>query len=164
MKRVCLSRIIISVAVVGGALAAAYWPRPAGGELYRHYEGRSDIKVSYFKDYKINDSVTVDVTMLEAKTDSAWALLQSDFNIMPITPYLMGLVSKGKDIVGSSKASGHTKDGIPLFQNELIAFSHLKETVYVFHTENESQEYAVLHHNIDKQLDNKSIISQKNNY
>ncbi len=50
-----------------------YWffPSHAVSEVYTHYAGTEGLNVVFFKDFKINDSVFVDVTLIEAKTDSA---------------------------------------------------------------------------------------------
>ena len=42
----------------------------ATSELYNRYADKEGIEASFIKDYKVNDSVFVDVTVLEATTDS----------------------------------------------------------------------------------------------
>ena len=61
------------------------FPTDEVSELYTRYEHVEGLEVSYIKDFKVNDTVCVDVTMLEAKTDSAWTTIQTDFNV-PIIP------------------------------------------------------------------------------
>ena len=51
-------------------------------DIYRRYAGNPDIGAAYIKDYKLNDSLILSATVLEAKNDSGWATLRKDFNIV----------------------------------------------------------------------------------
>ena len=160
MKRVRLSTIIISIVIVGGALAAAYWPRPAGGELYRHYEGRSDIKASYFKDYRINDSVTVDVTMLQALSDTGWTVLQKDFGVPQLDSIAEQYINCVPDFIMSKYADkdDYSKPLNAYSPNcETIMISYTKHTICIFHIKNHEEGRAILYYNLDKTTKQQNI-------
>lgn len=64
-----------------------YWffPSHEVSEVYTKYADTEGLNVVFFKDFQINDTTFLDVTLIEAKTDSAWEILQTDFNV-PIIP------------------------------------------------------------------------------
>ncbi len=53
-------------------------------DVYRRYEHRDDLKVGYIKDYRIDDSTTVDVTTLTARDSASWETLLKEMNIPDI--------------------------------------------------------------------------------
>ena len=84
------------------------FPTDEVSELYTRYEHVEGLDVSYIKDFKVNDTVCVDVTMLEAKTDSAWALLKRDFEVAELTQEYQDMIDNGIrmgliSIMGSSR-------------------------------------------------------------
>lgn len=50
-------------------------------ELYLRYEHADGIKASFIKDYRINDTLTLDVTLLQATDSAGWQQLIEDFEI-----------------------------------------------------------------------------------
>ena len=65
--------------------------------VYRQYEGHEGIEATYMKQYPVDDTTFVDVTLLHATTDSAWVSLCHKF----ITPEIPDNV-KEKIIYGNS--------------------------------------------------------------
>lgn len=51
-----------------------YWffPSYSVSELYTKYAGTEGLDVAFVKDYRVNDTVFVDVTMLEARDTAIW--------------------------------------------------------------------------------------------
>ena len=79
-----LKKLIYGIvgAVTGILLALIFaWPRVEPSDLYKKYESRSDLNVDFFKDYKVDDSTSVDVTILTAKDSAAWVSLMADFGV-----------------------------------------------------------------------------------
>lgn len=111
------------------------------------------VDATFIKDYKVNDTVCVDVTMLEAKTDSAWSMLQSDFKIPELDSVLLEFVVDKEHIVMSFIASMHIPDSQSLLDNSVLLFSYHQKAVCVFHALNERQQYEVLHHNYMEQIE-----------
>ncbi|MBP5536222.1 MAG: hypothetical protein J6X62_05450 [Bacteroidales bacterium] len=64
-----------------------YWffPSLAVSEEYSRYKDVDGIRAAFLKDYRVNDTVTVDITLLEAANDAGWDILQHDFYI-PVVP------------------------------------------------------------------------------
>ncbi len=88
-KRDRLINTLIVIAVIGGVLAVRYLP-PAiaywrSSEVYKRYSRVEGVRATYIKDFRVNDTLTIGVTLLEATTDSGWAALQEDFGL-PVIP------------------------------------------------------------------------------
>ncbi len=85
MRRTWLISALLCLAIVGGAVAYKLWPRTVPlaecSEVYRRYADTPGINAAYIKDYRVNDSVTVCVTLLEALDSSSWDSLKNDFKI-----------------------------------------------------------------------------------
>jgi len=113
-----------------------YWffPTHAVSEVYTRY-----------------DTTFLDVTLIEAKTDSAWTILQSDFNIPKLDSTLLEFVVDKEHIVTSCIAAKHIPDNQFPLGNSVLLFSYHQKAVCVFHALNERQQYEVLHHNLKKQ-------------
>lgn len=65
-------------------------------ELYKRYAGCEGLEVSFVKGLRLNDSTHVDVTLLVARDDSAWAALSREFDLMPPTPQMLHLMAQNK--------------------------------------------------------------------
>ena len=129
-----------------------YWffPSHAVSEVYTRYADTDGLNVVFFKDFQINDTTFLDVTLIEAKTDSAWSMLQSDFKIPELDSVLLEFVVDKEHIVMSFIASKHIPDSQSLLDNSVLLFSYYQKAVCVFHALNERQQYEVLHHNLKK--------------
>lgn len=73
--------IALALTLVGVALVVAMLllPRPLlpdeCSDVYRQYKDTPGIKASFIKDYPINDTTTIDVTMLQAQDSATWSEL-----------------------------------------------------------------------------------------
>ena len=78
--------ILLCLLLFAGAAVLVLTPRTVPFDecspLYRQYAGQEGIKASYMRDYPVDDTTLVDVTLLQATTDSAWESLCIAF-----TPY-----------------------------------------------------------------------------
>ncbi len=74
--------VLLAVAAV---LVVKYWhhtlPAEECGEVYCRYSNRDDLKASFLKDFRIDDSTTVDVTTITAKDSASWEALLREMNI-----------------------------------------------------------------------------------
>ncbi|MCQ2260551.1 MAG: hypothetical protein MJZ77_04055 [Bacteroidales bacterium] len=129
------------------------FPTDEVSELYTRYEHVEGLDVSYIKDFKVNDTVCVDVTMLEAKTDSAWVLLKRDFEVAELTQEYQDMIDNGMDMVfirlitkSAQEAAGHS------YTYNALAISHLLHTLTVFHTMSEAELDAVNQYTFDKNI------------
>lgn len=85
MRRPWLITSLAAAVLLTAAVWAIRWERtvPLGqcSLLYQEYADRKDVKVSFIKDFYLNDSVSVDVTLLQPTTDSAWLALEDELHI-----------------------------------------------------------------------------------
>ena len=60
-----------------------YWffPTHAVSEVYSRYAGTDGLNVVFLKDFKVNDTLLLDVTLLEAKDSAGWERLLNDFHL-----------------------------------------------------------------------------------
>lgn len=128
------------------------FPSNEVSEIYARYEKVEGIDVSFVKDYKVNDTVFVDVTLLEATDSVGWATLKKDFEIPNPSPDFQQRIDSGKDLIGvkiipKSIAVDTTSKEYP---NNLLAISYLNHTLTIFHIKNDIEKHAVKYHNFDK--------------
>lgn len=84
MKRWIVIVVGLATAALGGA---ALWNicshrvvKSELSEVYNRYKDRSDLRVAFVKDYRIDDSTFVDVTTLTAKDSASWENLMREMN------------------------------------------------------------------------------------
>ena len=73
---------------------------PAGSELYERCKDVPGVRVGFVKDYPINDSVTCDVTTVEALTDEGWEWMVKEFD-------MQRMIDQWKLIDSVDSISGH---------------------------------------------------------
>ena len=153
MKRMWPIKVLIFVVIVGGALAIRYGasvvPYWQCSEVYKRYHKVEGVQATYIKNYPVNDTLTVGVTLLEATTDSGWAVLQRDFSITPIPPEVINLIdSNSVDLwLASKRDYSRHKDSI-LSNNYLIAASRFKHKIAIFDIWSEEQLDAIFENQI----------------
>ena len=77
--------VLLCLLLAGGVVLALIPCSPMPwqcSKLYWQYRGQEGIEASYVRDYPVDDTTLVDVTLLQATTDSAWESLCIAF-----TPY-----------------------------------------------------------------------------
>ena len=147
---------IIFLAIVLVALAVRLWPRTVPfdqcSDLYKHYANVEGIDATFIKDYKVNDTVFVDVTLLEATDSVIWTSLKKDFDVPNPSPNFQQFIDNGEDLIYVKviPKSTTTDTILDSYSNNLLAISHLKRTLTVFHTKNKEELNAVRHYNYDK--------------
>ena len=148
--------LTVCLLIVLGTLTVKLWPRTVPfdqcSEIYQKYASMENVKASFIKDYKVNDTVFVDVTLLEATDSVGWATLKKDFEIPNPSPDFQQRIDSGKDLIYTKKApkSTITDTSQNSYPNDWLAISHLKRTLTVFHIKNKEELNAVRHYNYDK--------------
>ena len=149
--------ILILVVVVGCAATARYLP-PAtaywrSSEVYKHYSKVDGVRATYIKDFRVNDTLTMGVTLLEATTDSGWEYLIKKFNISQeiieepaIDVWTRKCLRNHPEMVYNSKDS-NSQEGF-----EVVAISMKKQEICVLHTRNEQEWDAVFDNRIEANL------------
>ena len=130
--------VLLAVATV---LVVKYWhhtlPAEECGEVYCRYSNRDDLKVSFLKDFRINDSTTVDVTTITAKDSASWEALLREMNIKE------GTIRKQTEAVKSGKTAlteyycmnNHPEQRIKVKECsdfDLVIFSFNEYVTYIF--------------------------------
>lgn len=150
MKKSWPITILFCLLIIGGGAAVILWPRTVPfnecSEIYQNYANVEDVSASFIKDYKVNDTVFVDVTLLEAINSAGWDILKRDFEVPNLPAELQQLNDNGADLVFTKSIPKSKKDTSD-FSNDLLAISHLTHTLTVFHINSEIEKYAVLNHN-----------------
>lgn len=123
--------------------------KPWGGtkvetsELYNRYADKEGIEASFIKDYRVNDSIFVDVTVLEATSLVGWRTLKTEFDIIEaedlppeerdIFNALYGnFISMKRAIPGKYNQAPDTN----LWNDDVVAIERAEKRVTVFHTAN----------------------------
>ncbi len=83
MKKEWPIKVLATVVVVGVALAVKFLfcavPYWQSSEVYKKYKDVEGIRASYVKDFRVNDTMTVAVTLLEATDSAGWERLMERF-------------------------------------------------------------------------------------
>lgn len=78
-----LINTLICVVIVGGVLAVMYLPGLVAywqsSEVYKKYCRVEGVRATYVKDFRVNDTLTIGVTLLEATDSAGWEYLLNAF-------------------------------------------------------------------------------------
>ena len=148
MKNWRLKFLVVSVACVLAVVAVKYLPALLCGggesEVYHRYEHRDDLKVGFVKDYRIDDSTTVDVTTLTAYDSASWESLLREMNVNELTIVKQRkAVEEGNAIVSEYYcAKNHPEKRVSLkecMNFDLVIYSYFEKTIYVFNAKTQEQ-------------------------
>ena len=83
MKKMWPIKVLVFVVIVGGALAIRYGssvvPYWQCSEVYKRYHKVEGVQATYIKNYPVNDTLTIGVTLLEATDSAGWERLMERF-------------------------------------------------------------------------------------
>lgn len=142
--------LTVCLLIVLGTLTVKLWPRTVPFDqcsvAYQTYASQPGIRAAFIKDYRINDTVRVDVTLLEAQTDSAWTMLQTNFNVPIIPEEYRELVacSNSVDFWLASKDNPKDRTDTIISHNDIIVMSRQMLTICICHIENKHQAIAIM--------------------
>ncbi len=149
---------VLVLAVALGAITLVYrwqriFPSKEVSELYRRYANTEGIEVSYVKRYRINDTLTVDVTLIEAADTSVWNQICDDFSI-PLPNNVPEEIREEylSDQSFEQKGKNDTIEinGNQVYRKDLLIFSRKKMMLCVYHSLTYEQYDAIINHEIDK--------------
>ena len=158
MKRAWLITIIICLVILGGGAVVLLLPQVVPfdqcSDVYKRYAKMNGVDATFIKDYKVNDSIRVNVTLLQATDSVSWNIIAKDLNVPPppeIPDEYKGLFiqsnSFGYFIVKNKPNEDkqmHDK------RKDICTFSREKMTICIFHTCDETQIDAILDNSIDE--------------
>lgn len=143
-------RAVLALVVLGVVFVCGLSPSKLSfdqcGPIYRHYCHAQGMRATYVEGKRINDSLSMDATLLEALTDQAWADLLEDFAIPKLTTdslSILGIDSIHTTIRYVSKQSPRLGADSVLANNNVVLVSHHKHMLCVFEPENEDQIHAI---------------------
>lgn len=143
--------VLIGMVAVGGALAWHYWPRTVPleecSEIYQRYHDNPHVVASFLKDFRVNDTVTVDVTLLEAKDDEGWEEMQKRFNIIPLPQEVVDILGEKAETEVEVWLAPRNNYHLPmddiLLNNDVLSVSRKKKQLCIFETVSEKQIDAI---------------------
>ena len=159
MKRRWTITLIVIVCLAAIVPVCKYWPRTIDNEecsdLYRSYLHTDGIRATYIKGKKLNDTVRVDLTLLQATDAKGCAQLEKDFGIPAPDPETSALLNDDNpDIILSLIRN---EDSIPNFQfsifnSDVAAASRTLQCISIFHITTEEQFNIIVENHIDQLL------------
>ena len=85
MKRLWPITILLCLLLAAGCIILVRCPRTVPddqcSEVYRRYKDSDNLSVAFVKDYRIGDSITVDVTTITATDSASWEQLLREMNM-----------------------------------------------------------------------------------
>ena len=148
MKRSWLITILVCLLILGWGGAVLLLPQVVPfdqcSEVYKRYADMDGVDATFIKDYKVNDSVFVDVTLLVATTDSAWLLIQHDFNLEIPPQEMIGFLGHNfVEVWAAPKRDYSLPMDSVLLNNDLLAVSWSERRISVFSIETMQQMHSL---------------------
>ena len=150
---ICLVGLLASLAIVYFRYTVPYWQC---SEVYKRYHKVEGVEAAYVKNFPINDTLTVAVTLLQAADSAGWEYLLQEFNI----PADMVVAAKAnpafdiwvwqilKDHPETRYVSNGDGDGDTV-KTEIMSTSFSKQEVCVFHIRNRQEWDAVSNNRLE---------------
>ena len=117
-------------------------------ELYSKYSGTPGIDASFIKNFRVNDTVFVDVTLLEISDSSEWETVCKDLGIMSINlvpeETRKNLLKPNAFMFNYLPADSKLCSDTCAQSKDMVFFSYYDRVVSVFHTQNEGQRDAIM--------------------
>ena len=154
MKRNKLIVAVIVVACLVAALLGAvalcwhYLPMPGPtSPLVEKSKDNPHIQATYLHTYRVNDTLAVDATLLQALDSLGWETLKADFNVKPAPSPVLEAIDRGEDIVSVGLSpQNHPEqpmDTTDILRNNVMAISWLHHAVSIFYTHTQQEIIAV---------------------
>ena len=147
--------LVVAVAV-GGLLYPWLLPGAGVSDPYRRYEDNPHLDVTFLRNFPVNDTLAVDVTLLQALDDEGWDTLRADFRIRQLPEHTQNKIDSGQDIVSVrivlKSNPAFPMDTVDMENNVVVGISRLNRVVSIFNTDTEKQIDAILHYNYEKNI------------
>ena len=113
-------------------------------ELYQRYAGCEGIDASFIQGYRLNDSVRVDVTLLQATDSAAWSLLMDtmySYYSQEARDYIMH--RKKIRVRAIPKGYLNLPTDTILLNNDIVVTDVANQTIFIFNLTDTNQLYAI---------------------
>ena len=117
-----------------------------------HYEGNSGIVPSFISNMRINDTLGIDATILQAVDSASWCLLCTEFKVKDLDSTNVEKIKNGKDVFNFRIMEFYYPTFMEedtLYKNYMVYISHLNHTITIFHLERPEDGNGI----IDKAVD-----------
>lgn len=157
MKRRWTITLLVILLAAAGVGLFKYWPRTIDDDqcsaLYRNYLHCPGIQSTYIKGKRLNDTLRIDLTLLQATTPQGWEQLQKDFNITQPDSATTALLDQGNpDIILSIlNHDSQPEAGTPRTDTvNIMAASRSLQCISIFHACTPQQIDAIVDNHIDQ--------------
>ena len=156
---ICLVGLLASLAIVYFRYTVPYWQC---SEVYKRYHKVEGVEAAYVKNFPINDTLTVAVTLLQAADSAGWAYLLQAFNI-PADMVVAAKANPAFDIwvwkalrnqpekryeeMEADRQRGEDEPEI-----EIVAISTKTQKISVFHTKNAQERSTIFNKKIESNI------------
>ena len=143
----CLATLLCIAAVVVWKYRATIFRNGDVSELYLRYADTEGIDATFIKDFHVNDTVYVDVTLLQATDSAGWEMLISDFMIRRES-----LTGSSNHVFFRLAKKGHSDRQIDTVagNNDLIVTDDGIQTISIFHLNNKTNSRSIITKNTKK--------------
>ena len=142
---------LLCLLTVGVSAAITYWrhtvPLAETSEVYRQYRHLPGVRAAFIRQMPINDTLRLDMTLLEAEDSAAFAdlLIKMGKSEEFVTDIMEGVTDPnvrytGDCLRGEPGCPGDDDDS----KNEVISFFPVRKAVAIFHTQTVDELHAVL--------------------
>lgn len=156
IKRLWLLWAVVVLLLAVGAALPPLWPRLFHSEvsdLYRHYEHNPHIRATELYDFPVNDTLAVDVTLLQATDSLGWETLKTDFNIVTLSPQALQMLKNSKSSVGVRMTPkndiGAPGDTAHIDNNIILTIDNLEHSIGIFYTRDKYQREHLFNYHLD---------------
>ena len=132
--------LLVVLCSLAGAAAYIVWPRTVPfsecSELYQRYADNEHVAASFVRNYRVNDTLTLDVTLLQATDSAGWQQLIEDFEIP----------AESIESAAKSVAAGRnllTILGNKVTDTQIPVASYRDKYICTFHTRDKEQKEKV---------------------
>ena len=157
MKRSWIITLLVVLLLLVGTLIVLLLPQTVPfsqcSSIYKKYADAEGIEATFIKDFRVNDTVFIDVTLLEAKDSAGWATLKQDFSLPELDAELQQRIDNGKDMVFSRSLTHKDYPKATRLDTliyDVLAASFYSHTITIFHSKNGEEEFSVYNHNFDE--------------
>lgn len=166
MKRRNIFFALFALSVFSLTLLCRLWPRVIPeekcSEVYKKYAHVEGVNAVFIKDKRVNDTMTVDVTLLEATDSIGWERLRTGFKIQKLPKELETIMEADSNLVVvksiNKKDPALPPDSTNKLNNDFMAISYHKHMLCIFTIKELEQLRAIIEYNIDyNTTSNKSL-------
>lgn len=115
--------------------------------IYERYAEADNLTVAFVGGYRVNDSLRVDVTFLQAEDTAGWNLLKKDFAVPVFPPEIERLMEEGCSVNYKLFPKGHPDmpmDTVERLNNDFAVILRHKLSIYVFHLQDIEQYIQII--------------------